>query len=234
MFQDSRPPSGDIQKHKTALRHGPRHGVHSFRHADAGESPLDFRQRKPAPMSLSRQSPPAALVITTDALAEHLRLPHAAPETEQTTELTTLIRAATSALERRLDAAFIAQTWQWRTEVLTAPFPLTPVISVETVELVAPDGARATWTGWSLAQGMPHPHLIARSTPTLATDGYAEIRFTAGYGTTADALPEDLRQAVTLLAAHFYENREATTDSRTPLPLGVASLLAPYRPIRLS
>jgi len=185
-------------------------------------------------MTLYRQSPPASLVIAPDALAEHLRLPHAAPETEQTTELTTLIRVATTAIERRLDTALMTQEWLWRSRNLEAPFPLAPVISVDSVELIAPTGARTLWTGWTLNRGAPRPRLSAPSFPWLPMDGHAEIRFTAGYGPAADDTPEDLRHAVTLLAAHFYENREATTDTRTPLPLGVASLVAPYRPIRLS
>jgi len=185
-------------------------------------------------MLLTRLTPPASLAIAADALAEHLRLPHAAPETEQTTELTTLIRAATTATERRIDAALIAQDWLWRTGTFAESLPLAPVIAVQSVEIVTRTGTRIPWSGWSLAQGSPRPRLAAASFPSLPTDGHAEIRFTAGYGTTADAIPEDLRHAVTLLAAHFYENREATTDPRAPLPLGVAGLLAPYTPIRLS
>lgn len=185
-------------------------------------------------MSLYRQSPPASLVIDPDALAEHLRLPHAAPETDQTTELTALIRAATTAIERRLDVALIAQSWLWRIAELSAAFPLSPVMAVQSVTLVSPSGTRTPWTGWTLLQGPPHPRFAASSFPILTADSHAEIAFTAGYGETADAIPEDIRHAVTLLAAHFYENREATTDSRDLLPLGVASLLAPYRTIRLS
>ncbi len=184
-------------------------------------------------MPLIRQSPPAILPLTPDALAEHLRLPHAAPETEQSGELTILIRAATTAIERRLDAALIAQDWLWRTDSLAPPLPLAPLISVQSVAVLAPDGVRTPWTRWRIAHGHPRPCIVGRPVPTLPVDGHYEVHFTAGYGTTAEAIPDDLRHAVTLLAAHFYENREATTDTRTPLPFGVGSLLAPHRPIRL-
>ena len=185
-------------------------------------------------MPLIRQSPPAVLALDTTTLAEHLRLPHAAPETEQSVELTTLIRAATTAIERRLDAALIAQDWLWRTDSLTPPLPLAPLISVQSVVIVAPDDTRTPWTGWRIAHGHPRPGIVGRPIPALPPDGHFEVAFTAGYGTTPDAVPDDLRHAITLLAAHFYENREATTDTRTPLPLGVGSLLAPHREIRLS
>lgn len=185
-------------------------------------------------MSLIRQSPPPSLVVAPDALAEHLRLPHAAPETEQTVELATLIRAATAAIERRLSTALVAQGWLWRTADPAHPLPLSPVISVDGVEIVGLQDTRTPWTGWTLARDMATPRLAARSFPSIPTGGHVEIAFTAGYGPAPDAVPEDLRHAVTLMAAHFYEHRTATDDPRTPLPLGVAGLLAPYRPIRLS
>lgn len=185
-------------------------------------------------MSLVRQSPPAVLAVTPDALAEHLRLPHAAPETEQTVELTALIRAATAAVERRLDAALVAQDWLWRTTSPARPLPLAPVIAVLSVETVAPSGARTPLADWSLVRDRPRPRLAVSVFPPVPAKGHVEVVFTAGYGPAPEDIPEDIRHAVTLLAAHFYENREATTDGRGPLPLGVASLLAPHRPIRLS
>lgn len=41
-----------------------------------------------------------------------------------------------------------------------------------------------------------------------------------------------VKQASLLLIAHFYENREASADARVAkLPLGFASLVAPYREV---
>jgi uncharacterized phiE125 gp8 family phage protein len=55
----------------------------------------------------------------------------------------------------------------------------------------------------------------------------------AGYGPEWSDLPEDLAQTVFLLAAHFYEFRHATSGSGEDIPIGVASLIAPYRNVRL-
>jgi len=185
-------------------------------------------------MPLVRQSPPATTPVTPDALAEHLRLPHAAPETEQTVELTALIRAATAMIERRLDTALVAQDWLWRTSSPARSLPLSPVIAITSVEVVASGGIRTPLANWSLVRDRPRPRLAVTVHPPVPRNGHVEVLFTAGYGPTADDVPDDIRHAVTLLAAHFYENREATTEGRDPLPLGVASLLAPYRPIRIS
>lgn len=58
--------------------------------------------------------------------------------------------------------------------------------------------------------------------------GEAEIRFTAGFGASWGDVPSDLRQAVMMLAAHFYENRNAQPDTGG-LPFGVLVLLEAYR-----
>lgn len=54
------------------------------------------------------------------------------------------------------------------------------------------------------------------------------VQYTAGY---AGSIPETIRQAILLLAGHFYENRSATVISATrmsvsELPIGVDALLA--------
>lgn len=66
---------------------------------------------------------------------------------------------------------------------------------------------------------------------TMATINAARIRFVAGYGKDADDVPEPLREAAMQLAAHWYENREASLVgvSAQALPYGVESILADYR-----
>lgn len=55
------------------------------------------------------------------------------------------------------------------------------------------------------------------------------IRAVSGMG-TLNSIPPAVKQAVLLLVGHFYENREATTPlSLNVLPIGVESLLYPYR-----
>ncbi len=189
-------------------------------------------------MTLTRLAPPANPVLTPTDLAEHLRLPVASPEVEQTAELTALIAAATAAIERRIDGALIAQGWIWKvTDWRQArELPLAPVMSIESITLIAPDGVEQPWTGWSLTPGPLRPRLTTgpqRSWPKIPHGGYAAIRFIAGFGPDASDIPADLRHAVLMLAAHYFEHREVATHPLTPLPLGVGSLLAPHRPIRL-
>lgn len=57
-----------------------------------------------------------------------------------------------------------------------------------------------------------------------------KVAFTAGYGTTAASVPQDLIQAMYLLIAHFYENRGIMVESRlAETPFTVRALLDSYR-----
>jgi uncharacterized phiE125 gp8 family phage protein len=61
-----------------------------------------------------------------------------------------------------------------------------------------------------------------------------ELDVTVGYGDAAVDVPEPLRQAIRLLVAHWYDNRELTTAGTTAtLPQTVAALIAPYRMLSL-
>ena len=63
----------------------------------------------------------------------------------------------------------------------------------------------------------------------FATPNTVIVNFTCGYAAVAD-IPPAIKQAIRLLAAHNYENREATTEkSLNTLPIGIESLLAQYR-----
>jgi len=62
-----------------------------------------------------------------------------------------------------------------------------------------------------------------------------EVTFTAGWPVTAGATPttttpEEVKLAVLLLFATYYEHREEFAQVElTPIPLGVMSLMGPYR-----
>lgn len=56
-----------------------------------------------------------------------------------------------------------------------------------------------------------------------------KITYVAGYG-EAGSIPQPIRGAVSLLAAHLFENREASVmGSLSELPLGVEAMISPYR-----
>ena len=68
--------------------------------------------------------------------------------------------------------------------------------------------------------------------PGVKIDGI-QIDFTAGWN-NAVLVPDDLKQAIKLLAAGFYENRESAGEARVyTIPGAIDALIAPYRQVRL-
>jgi uncharacterized phiE125 gp8 family phage protein len=71
-------------------------------------------------------------------------------------------------------------------------------------------------------------------TDTLRNTDPIEVQFTCGYGLPTQ-VPHQLRQAIRMLAAHFYEHREAVIIGTTSaidekeLPFAVSALIAPFR-----
>ena len=48
-------------------------------------------------------------------------------------------------------------------------------------------------------------------------------------GVGQEEIPDPLRQAVLMLAAHWYENREAVGETARELPFGIKDILREYR-----
>ncbi|MGB0499440.1 MAG: hypothetical protein ACPGID_13960, partial [Rubricella sp.] len=65
------------------------------------------------------------------------------------------------------------------------------------------------------------PHL-----PRVPRGAHVRVTFVAGLGPDANAVPPALRQAVSLLARHFF-------DGEGGMPGTVRSLIAPWRVLRV-
>lgn len=119
---------------------------------------------------------------------------------------------------------------------LALALPRPPLISVEAVTTFDVGGAGSVWDPAAyFVDRAAVPGRIVRlrgaSWPAPGRPlGGIEIAFTAGYGDAA-AVPAGLRQAVLLLVAHWFENREPAPPRTigTPVPAAVYGLLAPYR-----
>ncbi|MBS0124243.1 head-tail connector protein [Thetidibacter halocola] len=186
------------------------------------------------------QVPEAALPV--DALKQHLRLGSGFAEDDvQDAVLASFLRAAMAAVEARCSSVLIARRFVltvhvWRDgegQVL----PVAPVSAIADVTIVDAYGVETVISParYRLQKDSFTPRLrpVGMSLPTIPSGGSAEIRFDAGYGPAFDDVPADLRQAVLLLAAHYYEYRDETALSQGCMPFGVTALLQRYRPVRL-
>lgn len=155
--------------------------------------------------------------------------------------LISFLRAAMAAVEARtgkilLQRGFIWTLSRWRDREAAA-FPVAPVVAVTSVEVVDRLGVRSVVPAaqYWLEQDGQRPQLrpVGTYLPAIPAAGSVVVGFDAGYGATWVDVPADLRQAVLLLAAHYYEFRNETTLSEGCMPFGVSSLIERYRTFRV-
>lgn len=163
-----------------------------------------------------------------------------ADNTDEDTLVTGLIDAATSLLDGYaglLGRCLVTQTWQVTADdferCMRLPMPATE--AVVKVRNSAGQLATVSATDYSLlADGrgsyVRFKDAYAYPGDLAETEGVV-IEFTAGYGDAAD-VPAAIKQAMHLLVAHWFMNREAAAPmSFDELPLGPKALLAPFRRI---
>lgn len=104
--------------------------------------------------------------------------------------------------------------------------PVTAIASIAYDSSTLGDQAAFTAFRWSLGQ-YPQKVYATSSFPSLRTNGYITVTYTAGY---ASGVPDALIQAVLLLIGHFFSTRSGVSiDSPEEVPLAVRSLCTPYR-----
>jgi uncharacterized phiE125 gp8 family phage protein len=195
------------------------------------------------PMILTEVSAPPAAAMPIRAFGAHLRLGTGfADDGSQDAVLELYLRSAMAAIEARIGSAllarpFVAAVPRWQSDA-SQPLPVAPVQSIEAIALLSADEERSEVgaEAWSLMRDNRRPRIVGRFgryLPRIPRGGQAEIRFTAGYGAAWEDVPADLRQAVFLLAAHFYENRSDGAVSGVAIPFGVLVLIESYRAIRI-
>jgi len=180
---------------------------------------------------------PAAEPVTLEETKAHLRVEFA----DDDALIGGLIRAARECAESAINRKLITQRWRVYEDKIPSPpefsLPFAPVQTVDWVRLwdAANNGSVLAVTAYSVDVVSEPARVWLKDSPSVTLRRYnaVEIAFTCGYGAAATNVPEPLRQAVKLLAAHWYENRIAVADAGQTrfeeLPLGVQYLLAPYR-----
>lgn len=147
------------------------------------------------------------------------------------------ITAARMHLESETKRAFVTQTWKVYMDHFDYEMilPLGRIQSVSSVTYVDDNGATQTLaTSVYTVDTFRDPGRVVLAYgqvwPTVRDQINAVvITYVAGYG-SASSVPSPIRTAISLLTAHLYENREATTTSDlSDLPMGVEALISPYR-----
>lgn len=166
-------------------------------------------------------------------------------ETAEDGLIATLIAAARLHIEGTTARALIAQSWRlvldcWPADRVV-PLPVGPVMSLTAVTAYdADDAPHELALDQFLAETgvTPARLLLPRAIegmPVLRERQGIEIDYAAGYGTDAADVPTDLRQALLVLVAYWFEHRDAVimAGSGSVVPSGFERMLAPYRRVRL-
>lgn len=142
-----------------------------------------------------------------------------------------LIIAAREWCEDHQERAYITQTWELALDAWPCgniiKLPRAKLQEVESVEYVDDGGTVTSWDGVNyIIDRYSKPGKIVRHLNTrwphvkLAAANGIIIRYVAGYGDSADDVPEKIKQAIILLVCHWFENGYCEP------PCAVRSLLA--------
>lgn len=192
-------------------------------------------------MILSEAGPGPVPVPPVAEFAEHLRLGLGFPDDgSEDALLERYLRSAVGVVERRIAQALVARRFEVRVSEWTREglflIPIGPVRAI--VEANIERGGSATplsVLGWTVSAGPTRQVLSANgmALPAIPPGGTVRVLFDAGLADDWDGVPGDLKQAVLLLAAEYYERRGTETVAETGLPGPVTALLAQRRPVRL-
>jgi uncharacterized phiE125 gp8 family phage protein len=184
--------------------------------------------------------------VSATPIAEPLTLAEAKRQVRRT-DLTdddelldlTLIPAVRERAEQATRRQLITATWDLKgdrfpcgDEAIVLPVP--PLLSVVFVKYVDTAGALQTWSSSNYVVDAPAGARAARGRLTLAYGALwpvtrdqanaVTIRFTCGYGLTANSVPPRLKMAMLLDLGTLYENREDQVVGQgyaiTPFPNG--------------
>ena len=179
---------------------------------------------------------PAVEPVGLSEMRAYLRLDDAA-EDELVAGLVKAARLIVEASSRRILTAS-----RWRILLDGWPrgrvvhLPLSPLIAVERIAVSSDTGATVDLPASEFAAdpASDPPRILigaAAAEPGVSRAGIA-IEVVAGYGATAEAVPEPLRVAVKMLVARWFEHRGDIAGEQT-LPPEALALVAPFRRARL-
>ncbi|MBX8801019.1 hypothetical protein HBA92_09660 [Ochrobactrum sp. MR28] len=183
-------------------------------------------------MVLRLITPPVSEPVTTALLRDFLRLPLGQEEDL----LERLIRTAREVIEQHCNLVMLQQCWHlqlanWPQSGRIALYKA-PVISIDKVQGFAADGSEVLFSedDWRLDTESRPQRLYLRRPPNITIARGLEIELTAGLASEPPGLPETLRHACVILAAHLYDNRNSAEAGglMTSLPDMVAQLVAPW------
>jgi len=182
-------------------------------------------------------TPPAVEPVTLADFKAHAKIDDASDDVL----IGALLCGARQWCEHYTRRAFITQSWTLSVSKTPdgdrIPLPRAPLLSVSAVRLFNDADQMTIWSAdHYYVQGDSEPAcLVLRNGADWPVFDRAadslHIEYVAGYGPSADDVPEAIRLAIKQLALHWYEFRgeSIVASGMAQPPLTVEALLNPYR-----
>jgi uncharacterized phiE125 gp8 family phage protein len=193
-------------------------------------------------MNITTITPPSVEPMASDdaVIRLHLRLDDA--ETHEDDLIDAYIAAARARAEAMLHRRLITQTVRLHLDGFgcgiydAMPLPIGPVQSVEAVRYIDGGGVQRTMDSADyrlVTSREPHelrPKYGSTWPVPRADADVVEIDLIVGYGDASTAIPDDIRQALRLMVAASFNDRENIVHGPAPsaLPDGAAQLLSAH------
>jgi uncharacterized phiE125 gp8 family phage protein len=181
-------------------------------------------------------TPPTTEPLTLAEVKRHLNVLHATEDAM----ISGFALAARRHVEETCSIALINQTQRvylsaWPRDG-KIPLYRPPLVSVTVVKYLDADEVEQTLAAdqYHVIKNRIDPHILRRKSatwPTLADHPQAVwVDYVCGYGTEPSVVPQDIRNAVLMLAEHLYFNRGETSESNLVRnPVAADALLGPYK-----
>jgi uncharacterized phiE125 gp8 family phage protein len=181
---------------------------------------------------LKLKTAPALEPVTLEEAKNHLKV----DSNDDNLLITALITTARQLAEKETRRAFITQTWEMildsaESEIEIPKPPLQSVISIKVIDDTGNESeVSSTYYDVDTSENSPGRIKLKSGCCWPTHRGFASfiIEFKAGYGDTADKVPDMLRQAVLQGIGHLYDNRGSED-----LPPGAKALLWSFKVFRL-
>lgn len=199
-----------------------------------------MQQWFPSRFALTEQTAPVSEPVTTAEAKTHMRV----EISDDDTYIDTLVATARRFAEDYTNRSFINTTWDLALDAFppsgggTIILPKSPLSSVTSISYTDTNGdnqalAASVYTADTASEPPRIVEAYNQDWPSTRDEVNAVVvRFVAGYGSSDSSVPASIKHAIKLLAAHWYENREASVPNAAGvvgLPMGIDSILRPFR-----
>ncbi len=185
--------------------------------------------------SLEEVTPPAVEPLDLADVKTYLRIDHSSDDGL----LGSTIAAVREVCETTTGLSLINRSYNlfldvWNSDVL--PLPKSPVAEVSAINVYASDDTASTYdaSNYYLDNKEINARIVVKRgsvTPLAGREvNGIEVKYTAGFGATANDIPDLLKQGMMQLVAHLYEHRGDNLDRALSLS-GAVDVFKSYRKV---